>query len=799
MSNPRAFAASQGRRAFPAGAQSGTLSALSADIGSMTEPTRTETPPPRTVPYAWAVALLLVAVGIWLIRQLYVQARENAYGELAAVTKLKTQEIEGWLQEKETYLAEPIDGLIATTLEHWLKHGAPPGRDRQVLTERLAAAQHRAAEYRGVWLFDADGMLQLQGERAAVHVQHPYPEKVREAFRLKRPVLVDFHAEPDAAGRRQVVLELIVPLFTGRDASQHVVGYMLYEIDPGARLFPLIRNWPTASTTAEALLFRLDGDEVVFLSELRGRADAALNLRQPLSAGDGLAVAAARQGGGALSGRDYRGAEAFGVAERITSRGWFVLSKIDRDEVYGKAERDAIMVTIAGSLLIAAVVAMAVLGRRHEQQRRRAALLQAEVARNQSQKKFDYLVRHARDIILLMDEDGNIIEANEAATRAYGRSRDELLGCNVRDLRHPSTLHEIAEQMAAARLNQGLYFETLHCRRDGSPFPVEVSSQIIEYEGRRYRQSIIRDISERKQQEKALLDHIEGLRELNRKLEEAQTQLLQSEKMASIGQLAAGVAHELNNPIGFVHSNLGTLQGYLQDVFAIVDAYEKSAEVLPAADLAGIDTLKREKDLAYLRQDAFQLMDESRDGLARVRKIVQDLKDFSRVGDNDWRWADLHEGLDSTLNIVWNELKYKCRVHKEYGQLPQVYCLPSQLNQVFMNLLVNAGQAIEDKGEITLRSGTEGDRVWIEIADTGKGIARENLTRIFEPFYTTKPVGKGTGLGLSLSYSIVKKHQGSIEVHSEVGRGSTFRVILPVQPVVDAEAEAKTTSSEGHA
>jgi signal transduction histidine kinase len=210
--------------------------------------------------------------------------------------------------------------------------------------------------------------------------------------------------------------------------------------------------------------------------------------------------------------------------------------------------------------------------------------------------------------------------------------------------------------------------------------------------------------------------------------------------------------------------------------------------------LREIEALKQAKDYDYLRKDIFQLLNESKDGLARLRKIVQDLKNFSHVDDAEWCWADLHKGLDSTLNIVWNELKYKCKVTKAYGQLPEVYCLPAQLNQVFMNLFVNAGQAIEEKGEIKIRTGVDSENsgeVWIEVSDTGKGIPKASLNRIFEPFYTTKPIGQGTGLGLSLSYSIVNKHQGRITVDSVVGVGTTFRVTLPIQPNVNAVSAAE--------
>ena len=276
---------------------------------------------------------------------------------------------------------------------------------------------------------------------------------------------------------------------------------------------------------------------------------------------------------------------------------------------------------------------------------------------------------------------------------------------------------------------------------------------------------------------------IHHLYEMNRKLEDAQAQLVQSEKMASIGQLAAGVAHEINNPIGYVNSNLGALEKYLADVFQLVDAYEQAEPHLgDQAVLGGIQALKKRLDLPFLREDTAALMSESKEGISRVKKIVQDLKDFSHADAGDeWQEASIQQGLDSTLNIVWNELKYKCEVKKEYAQLPDIECLPSQLNQVFMNMMVNAGHAIEEKDVLTLRTGCEGELVWLEIADNGKGIPPEIVQGIFDPFFTTKPVGTGTGLGLSLSLGIINKHHGRIEVDSALGKGTRFRVWLPIK------------------
>jgi signal transduction histidine kinase len=286
-------------------------------------------------------------------------------------------------------------------------------------------------------------------------------------------------------------------------------------------------------------------------------------------------------------------------------------------------------------------------------------------------------------------------------------------------------------------------------------------------------------------------NRIAELSTLNQKLEEAQSQLLQSEKMASIGQLAAGVAHEINNPVGYIASNLGSLRGYLEELLGILALHEDGlAQMSPDSPLRRkIDQARRRVDVDFLRSDVQALVSESLEGVSRVKKIVQDLKEFAHVDRTEWQEADLHQALDSTLNIVWNELKYKAEVVKEYGALPLVECIPCQINQVFMNLLVNAAQAIESRGVITLRSSREGECVWVEVADTGKGMPPDVQRRIFEPFFTTKPVGKGTGLGLSLAYGIIKKHDGEITVTSTVGKGTSFRVTLPLRrartPTVD--------------
>ena len=262
--------------------------------------------------------------------------------------------------------------------------------------------------------------------------------------------------------------------------------------------------------------------------------------------------------------------------------------------------------------------------------------------------------------------------------------------------------------------------------------------------------------------------------------------------MASIGQLAAGVAHEINNPTGFVSSNLKSLLDYQHDINSLLMEYRRFITGLKevalkedfpssiAQQVERIADLEEEIDVDFILEDVLDLIGECREGTERIKKIVLNLKDFAHPNEDKMQVSDINNGIESTLNVVWNELKYKATVTKDYGDLPPIKCYPQQLNQVFMNLLVNAAQAIEDQGIITVNTRQEKDWAVVEISDSGSGISPENLERIFEAFYTTKEVGKGTGLGLSICHDILQKHQGMISVASQVGEGSCFTIKLPL-------------------
>lgn len=277
-------------------------------------------------------------------------------------------------------------------------------------------------------------------------------------------------------------------------------------------------------------------------------------------------------------------------------------------------------------------------------------------------------------------------------------------------------------------------------------------------------------------------------------LKAMQAQIIQQEKMASIGQLAAGVAHEINNPMGFITSNLTSLGKYAERLDSYIAALQASLGACPHhPGLAELDQLRQKLKIDYIISDVTQLVNESLDGANRVRSIVQDLKSFSRVDQVEAARTNLNDALETTINIAWNELKYVATVERHYGDIPEIYCYPQQLNQVFLNLLMNAAQALERAGAIVVRTWYENDQVCVSVADTGKGMPEEVRARVFEPFFTTKPAGKGTGLGLSISADIVHKHHGEISVVSEPGKGTVFTVRLPVHPLQMAEGDQHGT------
>ncbi|MGB8931065.1 MAG: ATP-binding protein [Anaeromyxobacteraceae bacterium] len=331
------------------------------------------------------------------------------------------------------------------------------------------------------------------------------------------------------------------------------------------------------------------------------------------------------------------------------------------------------------------------------------------------------------------------------------------------------------ERVRASETPQGCELLLRPARRD--PFPVQLTSVRMPSTGDApvgIRCTLV-DVTDRRRAEEERERRMVELVGLNQQLERAHLQLLQADKLAAIGQLAAGVAHEINNPLSYVMSNLFLVEEYLKE---ILDAPPAGAE---GAGLAQVRRDPAKPDLATVRRDLVQCLAESREGMERVSRVVKDLKAFAHPDSGRWQVADLHEIVEGVLRIVAASLVESARLVRDYGEESlRIRCRPMQLGQVFMNLLVNASQAMGTNGTITVRTGRAGAEAWVEIEDNGAGIPSGDLNRLFEPFFTTRAIGVGSGLGLSIAHGIVRGHGGRIEVRSSLGAGSTFRIVLPI-------------------
>jgi two-component system, NtrC family, sensor kinase len=370
------------------------------------------------------------------------------------------------------------------------------------------------------------------------------------------------------------------------------------------------------------------------------------------------------------------------------------------------------------------------------------------------------------DIIIVTDDNGRIKQCNRAMRELVDKPHSVIIGKLWTDLipiPQPADGNVCIRAMEFFHHLSEKWFDiNIYSSRESNE--TNVSGMIITLHDSTEARRMHRDL------EKAYIE-----------LKATHSQMLQADKMASIGQLAAGVAHEINNPIGFISSNLTSLGKYVERVREFIAM--QSGIIASGTDTFNLKELaeaRKSLKIDYIMDDIGQLVSESLDGADRVRNIVQDLKSFSRVDEAECKLVNLIECLETTINMVRSELKYKVTLRKEYGEVPLTMCHPQQLNQVFINLLINAAQAIETQGEITVACQFENGSIFVAVRDNGCGIPKDNLRRLFEPFFTTKDVGQGTGLGLSISYDIIKKHNGEIKVQSEVGQGTIFTVRIPV-------------------
>jgi len=304
----------------------------------------------------------------------------------------------------------------------------------------------------------------------------------------------------------------------------------------------------------------------------------------------------------------------------------------------------------------------------------------------------------------------------------------------------------------------------------------------IDYEAAYKRQKAAREQAEKLLEDKAreLYDANQSLVGAYNRLKDSKAQLLHHEKLASIGQLAAGIAHEINNPTGFVKSNLGSLSDYLTNLSGVIDDYEARLKNKTPTDTQDIESLRKKWDIDYILEDVVELTDESIEGLVRIEAIVANLKNFARPDQDENEPFSLNECIETTLKLVNSEVKHKADISVKLNDIPPVNGKPGAISQVVLNLIVNAADAIETHGKIRIATSVEDNNIRLDISDTGCGIPQNAINRIYDPFYTSKEIGHGTGLGLSISHGIIKKHGGRMAVDSEEGKGTEFSIFLPI-------------------
>jgi len=556
--------------------------------------------------------------------------------------------------------------------------------------------------------------------------------------------------------------------------------------------------------TGEFTLARREGDSIVFLLSHR---HYDLDQPQPVPFDSELAEPMRRAlsgQSGTVVGLDYRGERVLAAYEPVAGLELGIVAKIDLVELQAPFVKAGLTAILIGSLFIALGAILFV--------RATHPLLRQLRER---EERYRFLFNEAPSGISVLDLDGHFLDGNQSLQEMTGYSLEECRDTGLESLfvdpQEQTQLLEVVQDSGKVR-----DVEVRWKRKDASPLTALLNVNRIELHDQSLLFILARDITARKRAEEELKqyrDHLEELVEVRTKeltaaheeLQKTQLYLIQADKMTSLGELAAGVAHEISNPGGFVSGNLETLKEYIAVIRELLDCYREMERALQdASGDAPTDAIRRaaeirqREDIDFILKDIADMMQESSEGMERIHKVVRSLGRFARRDSLELEVCNLRECIEETLHILENLLKDKGRVETQFAEMGPVQGHPGQLKQVLVNILSNAVQAIPDKGEIRVQTEATADCAVVRIADTGTGISPEVLPRIFDPFFTTRPVGQGTGLGLAISYRIIQDHHGTIEVDSQVGQGTQFTLNIPWKRGVTARESANNDPLRKH-